>query len=85
MHSPRKYLIEMRFSKFNCQHTFLIFLLRPAATVHHPEEVGLDPAHPVEAVVAVAKLLMGHRIICNSRMVGLVNDEFLFGLLLTDG
>jgi len=54
---------------------FLASLCSPSAAVHHPQEVGLDPAHPAETELGATKLALGDGVAADGRLVGLVNDD----------
>lgn len=59
---------------------FLVVLACPAAPVHHPRKVGLDPGCPFEAKATTKVIVLGRKV-AQFWSVSLVHDNLSVGVL----
>nr|WP_276602936.1 hypothetical protein [Nannocystis pusilla] len=69
-----QYFIKGVAAEADGQSHLLTLLRAPARAVHHPQEVGLDPRHPLEAERAAEALVLGGEP-ADRRAVGLIDDD----------
>src|SRR5262245_9885650 len=74
LHRLRQDTLKELTAESKPQDDLLPVLCAPAAAVHHPEEVRLDPAHAREREAA-AEIAVLNREASDGRPVGLVEDD----------
>lgn len=63
------------------QNHHLTLLLTPAGAVHHPQKIGLNPTHPIQAEMVAAEVAMRRRKMTDGGAICLVhNYPFLIKL-----